>query len=423
MRHKLFSLFLVNTLLVWLAFAADPTIAPAEDSQKASLGSLVEEVLQNNPQIQAAKQRYEAAKARVTLTRSLADPMVEYEYNKIIPGMIGNNTDPMRMFSASQEIPFPTKLFLRKQAAQKEANSFEQEYRETERKVIQELKESYFQLFLNSKKIALTKDNLELLNQFVEIANKKYSVNKASQQDSLKAQVEYSKLANQLVLLEQEKKITESMLNSLLNREEDPVIEPLEEKNNKDLELNEADIIKSAKENRPELKSFQEMLKKSGIDLTLAKQEYLPDFTVKYTRQENNGELGEWTGMAGITVPLWFGGKQNSFVKEAKANLRVAEAEYQAAENMVVFETRSAYVKFMAAKGLVNIYEAGVLPQAQSAFETAQRGYQSDQTTFLDMLDSQRSLREFQMEYFEALANLEIALADLERSIGTELRQ
>ncbi len=110
-------------------------------------------------------------------------------------------------------------------------------------------------------------------------------------------------------------------------------------------------------------------------------------------------------------------------VKEAKANVEVVKADYQATQNMVLFESRSAYAKFEAAKNLVKIYETGVLPQAQAALETARLGYEADKIDFLDLLDSQRTLREFQMEYFESLANLEIALADLERSVGADLTQ
>ena len=398
----------------------------AHPSESLFLSSLVDEALKNNPQIQAAKYRYQAAQARVRLLRTLEDPKFELEYDKIAASMdnlMNNNTKPMRTFAISQEFPFPTKLLLRKKAAQKEANAYEQEYKETERKVVKELKESYFQLFLNDRKISLTRENLNLLSQFIEIANKKYAVNKASQQDSLKAQVEYSKLSNQLVLLGQENKIAQSMLNSLLNRSSDAQIDSVEESSNKVLELNEQIILKLAKESRPELKSFQEMVRKTEIDYSLAKQEYLPDFMIKYKRQENNGKPGAWAGMVGVTFPLWFWEKQNSFVKEAHANVGVVKAEYQAQENMVLFEVRSSYARFVAAKKLVKIYETGVLPQAQAALETARRGYETDLLSFLDLLDSVRSLREFQMDYFESLANLEIALADLELSVGVDLSE
>ena len=149
----------------------------------------------------------------------------------------------------------------------------------------------------------------------------------------------------------------------------------------------------------------------------------MPDFMLKYKREEKDGRFpsGSWAGSVGFTIPLWFWDKQNSFVREAKADLEQARAQYKAEENAVVFESRSAYAKFEAAKKLVKIYETGVLPQAQAAVENAQKSYASKSIDFLDLLDTLRSEREFQMEYFEALANLEIALADLERSAGTDL--
>lgn len=392
--------------------------------EPVSLNALVDEALKSNPQIRAAEYRYEAAKARVTLLRTLEDPRIEYEYDNITADMeavMNNKTGPMRTFAVSQEVPFPTKLILRRQSAQKEANAFQQEYREVEQKVIREVKEAFFRLFISGKKIAVTKENLDLLSQFIEIANKKYSVGKAKEQDVLRAQVEYSKLSNQLVLLEQEEKIATSLLNSLLDRPEDKAVGALEERKDVALELDADKVVRLTKENRPELKSFQEMVEKSKIDYSLAKQEYLPDLMFKYKREEKDGRPGAWAGMVGMTIPLWFWEKQNSFVKEAKANLEQAKADYKATQNMVLFESRSAYAKFEAARKLVKIYETGVLPQAQSALDTARLGYEADKIDFLDFLDSHRTLREFQIEYFESLANLEIALADLERSVGADL--
>jgi len=393
-------------------------------AEKPSLNRLIEEALRDNPQIQAAKYRYEASKARVRLLRTLQDPKFEYEYDKITADMdavMNGSTAPMRTFAISQEIPFPTKLFLRKEAAQKEANAYEQEYKETERKIVKDVKEAYFQLYLSNKKIQITNENLELLNQFIDVANKKYSVNKAGQQDSLRAQVEYSKLSNQLVLLQQEEIISQSLLNSLLNKQPNAEVGLPEENDSKGLEIEEEKALQLAKDNRPELKSFKEMVRKSEIDLSLAKQEYLPDFMIKYKREEKDGGVGSWSGMLGVTIPLWFWEKQDSFVKEANANVGVVRADYQATENTVFFETRSSLARFNAAKNLVKTYETGVLPQVQAALETARLGYQSDKIGFLDLLDTQRTLREFQMEYFESLANLEIARADLERSMGTDL--
>lgn len=92
---------------------------------------------------------------------------------------------------------------------------------------------------------------------------------------------------------------------------------------------------------------------------------------LKYKREEKNGGAGSWAGMLGVTVPLWFWEKQDSFVKEARADVGVAQAEYQAEENTVLFEARSSWLSLKAAKKLVAIYETGVLQAL--AVETAQR--------------------------------------------------
>lgn len=417
--HRPSSILLI---LVQMVFSPPPIYAV----ETLSLNDLIEKCRQDNPQIQAARQRYQAALARVRLLRTLADPQVTFEYDKITAGMdavMRGKSSPMRTFAVSQEFPFPAKLFLRKQAAQKEADAYEQESLEVELKVLKNLKETFSRVFLIKKKILLTQDNLSTLSQFIEIANKKFAVNKARSQDILRAQVEHAKLSNQLILLEQEQGISHSLLNALLDLPGDTVLELREEGGGVSGDLNEREILKKTKEVRPELRSLRDWQKKAEVDYKLSKQEYGPDFMVQYRREEREGQVaaGAWSGMIGVTIPLWFFDKQTSQVKEAQAQWEVAKAEYRAGENMILFEVSSALAKVEAAQRLVKIYETGVLPQAEAALETAIAGYAADKIDFLDLLDASRSVRELQMEYFETLADREIAWADLARTAGYEM--
>ncbi len=423
MRYKI-TAFLIFTILP-VTVQADG--APLKQGQSAlSLSSLIEEGLHNNPRLSAAKYRAEAAKARVTLFRSIPDPMLEYEYDRITPGesmAAGEKLVPMKTLAISQEIPFPTKIFLREKSAQKEANALEQEYQEIQRSVVKEIKEAYFNLFLNLRKAAFMKDSLRLAGQFVEVSGKKYAISKVGQQDVLRAQVDYSKLSNQLVLYEKEASVAKSFLLSLLGRDDGSLIDIGDADPVKDLELKEEDIVALAKKNRPELKSVREMLGKAEVESSLSKQELLPDITVKYKREEKEGAFrnGEWAGMIGINVPLWFWGKQLPAIREARANLMAAKADYKESENTAVFEAKSTFAKYEAARKLVSVYETGVLPQATSAVTTARRAYESGGLSFLELLDSLRTLRDLQMEYFDSVAELQIALADLERFVGDDL--
>ena len=402
-------------------------ISAAETSPVLNLKSTINEALANNPQIKAAHKRYEAGLARVKLLRTLADPRFEYEYDKIVPGMIqgatGDKMSPMRTFSVSQEFPFPTKLFLRRQGAQIEAESLKQEYKEKENEVIQRVKETYLMLSLSNKEIQITQDTKILLDQLIRTLTNRYSVGQATQQEVLKAQSEYSKLDNQVILLEQRKAIAQAMLKSLLNRPQgDGIPDPPAQLNEKGFAIDKTELVKLMKDNRPELKSFRQMVKKSAVDYSLAKQEYLPDFMVKYTREQKDGSAGNWAGMLGVTVPIWFWEKQSSFVKEAKAQLEEMESEYQGMENMVGYEVEAALAKVEAQRRLAELYETSFLPQAEAAFKASTIGFEAGKNDFLNLLDSERMLLEFKLDYAQVIVDLEIAYADLERAVGIDLK-
>lgn len=408
-----------------LIFAAN-LVYSQEQTQAANLSELITEALKNNPQIKAAKMRYEAGMSRVKLLRSLSDPRLEFEYDKIradMDALMRGKTAPMRTFGISQEIPFPAKLFLRKQAAEQEAKALKEEYKEKENEIVQKVKEAYYHLSLHIKKIQITEDTKILLDQLIQTLTNRYSIGQVSQQEVLKAQTEYAKLDNEAIMHHQERGIFQAMLKALLNRVQDSedfkLLQPSETKN---LELDRPKLLGLLKENRPELKAFQEMLRKSEIDYTLAKQEYLPDFMFKYQREERNGSTGGWAAMAGITVPLWFWEKQSSFVKEARAQLEEAKAEYKALENMLYLELEAALVKIESQKRLAQLYETSFLPQAEAAFRAASIGFEAGKNDFLNFLDSERMLLEFKLDYAQVLVDLEIAYADLERAVGKEVR-
>ena len=418
--------FLNVVLLVGISIYAANPVYSQEQTRPANLSELITEALKNNPQIKAAKMRYEAALARVKLLRSLSDPKLEFEYDKIRAGMdalMRGKTAPMRTFGISQEISFPTKLFLRRQVAGQEAKSLKEEFKEKENEIVQKVKEAYFTLSLNAKKLQITEDTKILLDQLIQTLTNRYSIGQVSQQEVLKAQTENAKLDNQAIMLKQENGIFQAMLKALLSRSQDfedlKVTVQLEAKN---IELNRPKFLNLLKENRPELKAFQEMLRKSEIDYTLAKQEYLPDFMFKYQREERNSSTGGWAAMAGVTVPLWFWEKQSSFVKEAKAQLEEVKAEYRALENMLFSELEAALVKIESQKRLAELYETSFLPQAEAAFRTASIGFEAGKNDFLNFLDSERMLLEFKLDYAQVLVDWELAYADLERAVGKELK-
>ncbi len=395
-----------------------PTILFAQEGKHVGLHELIQQALSQNPQILAARDRYEAARARVAFFRNLPDPMVQYGYDKISPSFTEGK--PMKTLGISQEIPFPTKLFLKRKAARQEMDSFQQEYKETQQRIIKEVKEAYASVFVANRKITLIKDSFALSQQMSKAAEIRYSSGKGSQVETLRAQAEQDKVLVAQKQFEQDRIIAQSLLASLLNETPQELgdIDMHRELIGED--ASQEDIINRIKQDRPELKSFRAMLDKAKTDYSLSKQELLPDITLSYQHNQQNNSFGrgQWAGSIGFTIPLWFWGKQGPEIAEAHADLRAAQADYQAEENTVFFEGRSALAKVKAAVDVVRLYEDGILPRVESAVVTASSAYASGSGDFNEYIEAFKAFRDYQMEYADALGAWAVSKADLEEVVG-----
>lgn len=398
------------------------TAVQAQNSQPYTLETLIKEALSSNPEILSTKNAFESATARIPQAAFLNDPTIEYEYDKITADRMLTGK-PMKTFSVSQDIPFPTKLYLRAKIASKLARMSYENYKAKEREVISRLKSAYSELYLIYKEIEINKENKDILDQLAKTATTRYGAGLGMQADALKAQVEVARADNELIMLEQKRLSAQAKLNVLLNRDpKDDFGVPFPEpaiKFSRTLD----DFYKLAHDNNPELKAYKYALDRGQAAYELSLNEYLPDFTVKFRQMVDKGrpESGSWAGMVGVTIPLWFFEKQAFGVKEMKSDLAMVKAEYKGKENSVLFEINDAYARAVANKKLIELYETAFIPQAQQAVNVATTGYEAQKSDFLTVLDSQRMLISFKLEHYRAILELRIALADLERAVGTDI--
>ena len=110
--------------------------------EAVTLDSLVQEALQNNPGIKAAKARWQASSKRPSQEGTLPDPMIGIDWQNVTFDGITLDEDPNSMLRLEfeQEIPFPGKLSSKKKIALREAEAEEKSYLATERKVVADLK-------------------------------------------------------------------------------------------------------------------------------------------------------------------------------------------------------------------------------------------------------------------------------------------
>jgi len=158
--------------------------------------------------------------------------------------------------------------------------------------------------------------------------------------------------------------------------------------------------------------------RESALDLEQAKG--LPDITVSggYKRAE---DLGASAAIVGVSIPLPFFDRNQGNIKAAKYELSRVENQREAAVSQTYKALQEAYDQLEAATHEVNQLQEQVLPGAKTAFEAAQTGYRQGKFDYLEVLDAQRTLFSTQTQYIRALAKYNLAVAEVERLIGTSL--
>ncbi len=379
------------------------------------LSGLIAELEAVNPEIKAARERWEAAKAVVPQVQALPDPRIQFGYQQM------PMVEPLQgaMYGIGQGIPFPGKLRLRGEVASREAERLEQEYRAVRLRLIAGLKQAYFDLHFIHKGIEIVEKNKILLVQFEKTAKARYSVGQAAQQDVFRAQVEISRVLDRLAVLEQQKESLHAAINRLLNR---PPAGPLgtpEEIQVRLLPLTLEELSRKAEEFSPILLASLKGVERGEQSVSLARRQYYPDFDVtalglRNDRINDNG----YQVMLGISVPLFYQTKQRQGVREALAGLSGAREDLTATRQDVLFRVKDSFVQAQRAERLVMILRDAIIPQATLALRSAQAGYGVGKVDFLTLLNSLLTLQDSELELHGEMVAHEKALALLEELTG-----
>ena len=386
------------------------------------LPELIQEVLARNPELVAERKQWEAATNRITQARSLDDPTLSVELFNV-PQTFNVTQTQNSIFGLSQSFPFPGKRALKGEVASRSADMTEQAVRAKERELVARLKQVYYDLFLAQKAVQIHHEQVELLRQFVEIANAKFRSGKGSQADVLKAQVELSLLHQQLPVLEQRRKTAEAMLNTLLDRDTSSPLGMAQEPAQLPLEESVDNLHRLALNDRPELKAAELDVQRSEQSRALAQRQYYPDFNVSFRRFQNfqaNDGFGAYVAMS-IPFAFWTKPKYDAGVQEAAAAVEVARAQQHTLENMTRFQINDLLARLRATDQVATLYRTTILPQAEQSLEAARIGYRGGKAGFLDLIEAQRARRGFQHEYFKALVDRQHRLAELEQVVGITL--
>ncbi len=155
--------------------------------------------------------------------------------------------------------------------------------------------------------------------------------------------------------------------------------------------------------------------RKTVLDLEQSRR--IPDITVS-TAVRHYQRSGENTALLTLSMPMPLFDRNQGNLQEAHQRLDKAVDEQAAIDLSLQTQLARSYEALLAAQNQITVLRDEVLPAAKNAFDVANRGYELGKFSFLETLDSQRTLFQNQTLYVHALVNYQKLVNELERLIA-----
>jgi outer membrane protein TolC len=406
--------------------SAPPSPVMAEHNAAAtSLHELMQEAEQKNPQIAASFHAWQASRNVPKQVSALPETQLsvqQFSVGSPRPFAGYSNSDFAYIgFGASQDIPYPGKRQLRAHVAENQANSMEAQTDSTRRTVVGNLKMVYFRLAYIQQTLGVLQRSDELLSQVQEAAEARYRVGKGNQQDVLKAQLQHTKILQELAHHHQEEGLLEAQIKQVLGGPQASADIVAESLTVRTLPYTAAELLQRAREQNPDVHSKAASIRQQETQVELAHRNFRPDFNVQYTYEHTGSQARDYY-MATFGIRLPNRGRQKAELAEAQENQERARQELDAESQRVLSEVQQQYVRAKTAEERLKIYSDGLVPQSEATFQSALSAYQSNRQDFESLLSGFLDVLNLDLEYRNELVEHESALAELERLTGVDIR-
>ncbi len=395
---------------------------------RTSLEALEEYATLHNPGIRAARFEWQASQERITSQSWYENPTVAYMPDT--GAMAETRAGPQKQgVEVSQAIPFPGKLTLRGRVEEARADAICEILEATIQEISRQVRARYADYYLAGRALAINDETIALTRQFADVAQAKYRVGTAAQQDVILAEEQLSRLAAERVVFEGDSETAIGALNALLDRPPRAPLGPPADLDTQPLAIPLERLVEVAERERPELRSQDQVVQASQHSRRLARMGYLPDLRLAGQWIEVGGGTNPgfkhdgddiWTVKLGFSVPLWLN-RIGAEVDEAEFRVRREKSRRRDLTNQVLDQVQRQYERVRVAARNEEIYRATLIPQTTERIAAARAGYQTGEVDFLTLIDSLRSLEQVRLMRDRAVRDYQQAVADLERAVGQPL--
>ena len=407
------SVFVSSLLSSFLAGANDPPADRAGEGFSPIESALVEEALERNPDVLAARAMVQEAAARPAQVTALPEPTLSVFYtNEGWAPTLGSNEFTTLGFLWSQELPGKGKRGARGEVARFDAALAEAQLARVRLGVAAAVRRAYHELIHARELLGLLREQEGLLAAVSGSARERYAVGQGAQTDVLRVQAEQIRLGQMRAERAAAEAVQLAELNRLLARlhgtplatDTHPALQPLS------TSLDE--LLRAAEAMSPELRAAQHTVERDRASLALAQRLGQVDWSVQAGYQNRGGLPGMWQAGVGVRLPLWRGPVQAG-IAEADARARSAEQRLAGTRLLLRVRTEERLARARAVEEGAALYAKGLLPQDRLAYESALAAFQGGRGSFASMLEALTTLLRDREAELRLLADHQILMAGL----------
>lgn len=379
-------------------------------SSESTLEDYLSYAVRRSPSVLAAYFDWKSAVQQITIERSLPDPKLTFEADiqnevmAVMPGLM-------------IELPGPGKRGAQAAVAAGEAEVKSAEFKRAVLKTAVAVKQTYYELQALEGTIAANKRNLELVRELQQIASAQHASGQASLQDVLRADIEEDELRTLLETLGDSESLAATNFRSALGLlpQQSEVPLPKVFVNTKDApDLDE--IYMRARSQNPAIAVMESEIRKAEAAVRVARLKATPDFGVGI-ESDIKPSKPIVTPQLSMSLPIWRD-KIKAEIESALAMKSAAEARLSQEQLNLAVEFASMAFMYRESDRMYRLYSERLIKKAENSVEVARSGYVGGQSSFIDFLEAERSLLQFQLARVEARKNREIALANLSLAIA-----
>lgn len=380
--------------------------------------------LAENPAIALASRKVAAAEAHVPLAGALDDPQAMYRGWQVPLTRPYDYNSAQNMLMLGQSFPGRGKRALRTTIAQSDVDMAREELEQARLRVRVDVRKAFFDMLHAQDEIRIHDEHVGIAQQAIEAARIKYSVGKIPQVEILKAQLALTRLAEHMIRFDRDGEVARARLNTLMSRQpETPIEVQGDYAVHTPLPALES-LVSSAMPARPDLAEAIAAETKSRKEQDLAKKAMVPDFNLAagyMLMPSGQSPRNNYMVEGSMTLPWLNRNKHNAEVRDAAASTSEKSAEVTAIKSRALGQIEESLAEARAAQRLARVYQDSLKPQADQALHAAVVAYENDQTSFLDLLDSQMAVVDVDLASIDALADFNMKMADLELAVGAPL--